>query len=176
MRTHGSPLRVIATEYDTGDNVGDGFALRSAPSHICASNAYGVPNARSALICPPVGNLRFRFIPGIFGRMFLLWSAYLFCTDVACPTLLRSGPEVSLLGHADSASVHHTLSLSDSSRPLKSASGSSAIFVGCTFLVLSDSCALLMLTNWLSSSTMLLSHVVCHVQSIGDQLQGHAAS
>ena len=31
MRTHGSPLRVIATEYDTGDNVGDGFALRSAP-------------------------------------------------------------------------------------------------------------------------------------------------
>ena len=127
MRTHGSPLRVIATEYDTGDNVGDGFALRSAPPHICTSNAYGVPNTRSALICPPVGNLRFRFIPGIFGRMFLLWSAYLFCTDVACPTLLRSGPEVSLLGHADSASVHHTLSLSDSSRPLKSASGSSAI-------------------------------------------------
>ncbi len=161
MRTHGSPLRVIATEYDTGDSVGDGFALRSAPPHICTSNA-------SALICPPVGNLRFRFIPGIFWRMFLLWSAYLFCTDVACPTLLRSGPEVSSLGHADSASVHHTLSLSDSSRPLKSASGSSAIFVGCTFLVLSDSCALLMLTNWLSSSTMLLS--------IGDQLQGHAAS
>ena len=170
MRTHGSPLRVIVTEYDTGDSVGDGFALRSAhPPHICTSNA-------SALICPPVGNLRFRFIPGIFWRMFLLWSAYLFCTDVACPTLLRSGPEVSSLGHADSASVHHTLSLSDSSRPLKSASGSSAIFVGCTFLVLSDSCALLMLTNWLSSSTMLLSHVVCHVQSIGDQLQGHAAS
>ena len=126
MRTHGSPLRVIATEYDTGDSVGDGFALRSAhPPHICTSNA-------SALICPPVGNLRLRFIPGIFGRMFLLWSAYLFCTDVACPTLLRSGPEVSSLGHADSASVHHTLSLSDSSRPLKSASGSSAIFVGCT--------------------------------------------
>ena len=170
MRTHGSPLRVIATEYDTGDSVGDGFALRSAhPPHICTSNA-------SALICPPVGNLRLRFIPGIFGRMFLLWSAYLFCTDVACPTLLRSGPEVSSLGHADSASVHHTLSLSDSSRPLKSASGSSAIFVGCTFLVLSDSCALLMLTSWLSSSTTLLSHVVCHVQSIGDQLQGHAAS
>ena len=46
----------------------------------------------------------------------------------------------------------------------------------CTFLVLSDSCALLMLTSWLSSSTTLLSHVVCHVQSIGDQLQGHAAS
>ena len=89
MRTHGSPLRVIATEYDTGDSVGDGFALRSAhPPHICTSNA-------SALICPPVGNLRFRFIPGIFWRMFLLWSAYLFCTDVACPTLLRSGPEVS---------------------------------------------------------------------------------
>ena len=82
--------------------------------------------------------------------------------------------------HHTLESVHHTLSLSlslsDSSRPLKSASGSSAIFVGCTFLVLSDSCALLMLTNWLSSSTMLLSHVVCHVQAIGDQLQGHAAS
>ena len=140
------------------------------PAGNVKTECHGVPNTRSALICPPVGNLRFRFIPGIFGRMFLLWSAYLFCTDVACPTLLRSGPEVSLLGHADLASVHHTLSLSDSSRPLKSASGSSA------FLVLSDSCALLMLTNWLSSSTMLLSHVVCHVQSIGDQLQGHAAS
>ena len=173
MRTHGSPLRVIATEYDTGDSVGDGFALRSAhpPPHMHFKRiCIDLPT------CWTVGNLRLRFIPGIFGRMFLLWSAYLFCTDVACPTLLRSGPEVSSLGHADSASVHHTLSLSDSSRPLKSASGSSAIFVGCTFLVLSDSCALLMLTNWLSSSTMLLSHVVCHVQSIGDQLQGHAAS
>ena len=116
------------------------------------------------------------FYPGDFRADVSSLVSYLFCTDVACPTLLRSGPEVSLLGHADSASVHHTLSLSDSSRPLKSASGSSAIFVGCTFLVLSDSCALLMLTNWLSSSTMLLSHVVCHVQSIGDQLQGHAAS
>ena len=36
MRTHGSPLRVIVTEYDTGDSVGDGFALRSAhpPPHM----------------------------------------------------------------------------------------------------------------------------------------------
>ena len=150
--------------------------LFAQPPPTYALQTHMVFPTRSALICPPVGNLRFRFIPGIFWRMFLLWSAYLFCTDAACPTLLRSGPEVSSLGHADSASVHHTLSLSDSSRPLKSASGSSAIFVECTFLVLSDSCARLMLTNWLSSSTTLLSHVVCHVQSIGDQLQGHAAS
>ena len=138
------------------------------PAGNVKTECHGVPNTRSALICPPAGNLRVRFTLGILWRTFLLWSTNLFCTDVACLTLLRSGLEVSSLGHADSASVHHTLSLSDSSRPLKSASGSSAIFVGCTFLVLSDSCALFMLTNWLSSSTMLLS--------IGDQLQGHAAS
>ena len=35
----------------------------------------------------------------------------LFCTDVACLTLLRSVPAVSSLRHADSASFHHTLSL-----------------------------------------------------------------
>ena len=35
----------------------------------------------------------------------------LFCTDVACLTLLRSAPAVSSLRHADLTSFHHTLSL-----------------------------------------------------------------
>ena len=43
------------------------------------------------------GNLRFRFTLVILWRTSLLWSANLFCTDVACLTLLRSAPAVSSL-------------------------------------------------------------------------------
>ena len=54
------------------------------PAGNVKTECHGVPNTRSALICPPVGNLRFRFIMAILQRTFLLSSANLFCTDVAC--------------------------------------------------------------------------------------------
>ena len=54
------------------------------PAGNVKTECHGVPNTRSALICPPAGNLRVRFILGILWRTFLLWSTNLFCTDVAC--------------------------------------------------------------------------------------------
>ena len=60
------------------------------PAGNVKTECHGVPNTRSALICPPVENLRVRFTLGILWRTFLLWSANLLCTDVACLTLLRA--------------------------------------------------------------------------------------
>ena len=108
------------------------------PAGNVKTECHGVPNTRSALICPPAGNLRVRFILGILWRTFLLWSTNLFCTDVACLTLLRACLRFRRWGmQIRQASI--TRSLSDRSHPLKSRPHLLRRCTGCQLGVQNDS-------------------------------------
>ena len=106
------------------------------PAGNVKTECHGVPNTRSALICPPAGNLRVRFTLGILWRTFLLWSTNLFCTDVACLTLLRACLRFRRWGmQIRQASITRSLSLID--RTLSNLSAAHLpMLVGGRFLVL----------------------------------------